>query len=52
MKIHGQPHRSIETDHTRRIARIIDQTFLPHQVAWRELETMEDAAEAIQVMRR
>jgi methylthioribose-1-phosphate isomerase len=51
MKIHGQPHRSIETDHTRRIARIIDQTFLPHQVAWRELETMEDAAEAIQVMR-
>ncbi|MCE2693921.1 MAG: hypothetical protein LW645_06590, partial [Verrucomicrobiaceae bacterium] len=51
MKIHGQPHRSIEADHPRRIARIVDQTFLPHQVAWRELETMEDAAEAIQVMR-
>lgn len=51
MNIHGQPHRSIEADHTRRIARIVDQTFLPHQVAWRELETMEDAAEAIKVMR-
>ena len=51
MKIHGQPHRSIEADHTRRIARIVDQTFLPHQVAWRELETMEDAVEAIKVMR-
>jgi methylthioribose-1-phosphate isomerase len=51
MNIHGQPHRSIEADDARRIARIIDQTFLPHQVEWRDLQTMEDAAEAIQVMR-
>ncbi|OYW75500.1 MAG: S-methyl-5-thioribose-1-phosphate isomerase [Verrucomicrobia bacterium 12-59-8] len=51
MKIHGQPHRSIEAEHTTQSARIIDQTFLPHQVEWRELRTMEDAAEAIQVMR-
>jgi methylthioribose-1-phosphate isomerase len=51
MKIHGQPHRSIEADHATRSARIIDQTFLPHQVEWRELRTMEEAAEAIQVMR-
>jgi len=51
MKIHGQPHRSIEADHANRIARIVDQTFLPHQVEWRDLQTMEDAAEAIQVMR-
>jgi methylthioribose-1-phosphate isomerase len=51
MKIHGQPHRSIEAEHATRSARIIDQTFLPHQVEWRELHTMEDAAEAIQVMR-
>ena len=51
MKIHGQPHRSIEAEHDTRSARIIDQTFLPHQVEWRELRTLEDAAEAIQVMR-
>jgi len=51
MNIHGQPHRSIEAYHANRIARIIDQTFLPHQVEWRDLQTMEDAAEAIQVMR-
>jgi methylthioribose-1-phosphate isomerase len=51
MNIHGQPHRSIEADHSSRSARIIDQTFLPHQVEWRDLQTMEDAAEAIQVMR-
>lgn len=51
MKIHGQPHRAIEADHERRIARIVDQTVLPHEVAWRELETLEDAAEAIVAMR-
>jgi len=51
MNIHGQPHRSIEADHATRSARIIDQTFLPHVVEWRELRTMEEAAEAIQVMR-
>jgi methylthioribose-1-phosphate isomerase len=51
MNIHGQPHRSIEADHACRSARIVDQTFLPHQVVWRDLQTMEDAAEAIQVMR-
>ncbi len=51
MNIHGQPHRSIEADHATQSARIIDQTFLPHQVEWRELRTLEDAAEAIQVMR-
>lgn len=51
MNIHGQPHRSIEADHATRTARIIDQTFLPHQVEWRDLSTLADAAEAIQVMR-
>lgn len=51
MNIHGQPHRSIEAAHANRTARIIDQTLLPHLVEWRELETLEDAAEAIQVMR-
>jgi methylthioribose-1-phosphate isomerase len=51
MKIHGQPHRSIEADPATRSVRIIDQTFLPHQVEWRALATMADAAEAIKVMR-
>jgi len=51
MKIHGQPHRSIESDSAKRTVRIVDQTFLPHQVEWRTLRTMEEAAEAIRVMR-
>lgn len=51
MKIHGQHHRAIEADQARQNARILDQTLLPHQVEWRELETLEEAAEAIQVMR-
>ncbi|WP_395738770.1 S-methyl-5-thioribose-1-phosphate isomerase [Prosthecobacter sp.] len=51
MNIHGQPHRSIEAVPSTRTARIIDQTVLPHGVEWRELRTMEDAAEAIKVMR-
>ncbi len=51
MNIHGQPHRSIEADHVTRTALILDQTLLPHHVEWRSLQTMEDAAEAIRVMR-
>ncbi|WP_395751978.1 S-methyl-5-thioribose-1-phosphate isomerase [Prosthecobacter sp.] len=51
MKIHGQPHRSIEAAPATRTARIIDQTVLPHVLEWRELRTMEEAAEAIKVMR-
>ena len=31
--------------------RILDQTGLPHEVAFRSLESLEDAAEAIRVMR-
>lgn len=51
MNIDGQAHCSIEADLERRTALIVDQTFLPHQVRWRELQTVADAAEAIQVMR-
>jgi len=51
MNIQGQPHRSIEADPGAQTVRIIDQTFLPHQVEWRTLQKMEEAAEAIQVMR-
>lgn len=51
MNIQGQPHRSIESDSATRSVRILDQTFLPHEVVWRALESMDDAAEAIRVMR-
>ena len=51
MNIHGQPRRSIEADHSKQNAQIIDQTLLPHHVEWRELSTLADAAEAIKVMR-
>ena len=33
------------------VVRILDQTRLPHDVAFRSLESLEDAAEAIRVMR-
>ncbi len=51
MKINGEAHRSIETDADQRAVRIIDQTYLPHEVVWRGLNSMEEAAEAIRVMR-
>lgn len=50
MKIQGQHRRSIEALSDRRAARIIDQTVLPHQLAWLTLETMAEAAHAIRVM--
>lgn len=51
MKIQGLPRRAIEAVPDTRAASILDQTLLPHEVAWRQLRTLEDAAEAIQVMR-
>jgi len=51
MNIQGQPHRSIESDPSNRSVRILDQTFLPHEVRWQNLTSLDDAAEAIQVMR-
>jgi methylthioribose-1-phosphate isomerase len=51
MKIQGTPHRAIESDPETRTVRILDQTLLPHHIEWRDLNTVEDAAEAIQVMR-
>lgn len=51
MNVHGQPHRSIESDSSTRSVRIIDQTLLPHEVFWRGLHDLADAAEAISVMR-
>lgn len=51
MKIQGIPHRSIESDPSNQTVRIVDQTFLPHEVVWRDLNDLPDAAEAISVMR-
>ncbi len=51
MKIQGLPRRSLESLPESRTVRILDQTRLPHAVEWRELGTVEQAAEAITVMR-
>jgi methylthioribose-1-phosphate isomerase len=51
MNIHGHPHRSIESDSSPRTVRILDQTLLPHEVVWRSLIALDDAVEAISVMR-
>lgn len=51
MNIHGRPTRTIRplADHTG--VEIIDQTRLPHTLEFRTLTSMEDAAEAISLMR-
>ncbi len=51
MKIQGIPHRTIESLTENRTVRVLDQTLLPHQIEWRTLATMNDAEEAIKVMR-
>ena len=49
MNIHGNPHRTIETNATANVC-ILDQTLLPHEVVWRPLVTWQDAAKAISLM--
>ena len=51
MNIAGHRRRSLEVDLDSRSVRILDQTRLPHEVVWRELRTLAEAAEAIQGMR-
>ncbi len=51
MKIQGIPHRSIESFADSRTVRILDQTVLPHVIEWRTLSSMNEAEEAIKVMR-
>ncbi len=51
MKVAGQPWRTIMVADDGRAVDIIDQTLLPHRFETRRLETLEDAAEAITVMR-
>jgi len=50
MKIAGVPTRTIRFDADRPTAWVIDQRYLPHQLVWRELVTVEDAAIAIAEM--
>lgn len=51
MKVNGRPYRSIWLNKNGWAVDIIDQTLLPHEFAVRTLENMQDAAEAIRVMR-
>jgi methylthioribose-1-phosphate isomerase len=51
MKVDGTPYRSIWADEQGAAVNIIDQTLLPHAFVTRRLETLEDAMEAIEVMR-
>lgn len=51
MKVDGVPYRSIWLHEDGWSVDIIDQTRLPHEFAVKTLKTLEDAAEAISVMR-
>ena len=51
MNIHGTPTRTIRPLPDRAGVEIIDQTLLPHRLQFRILRRLEDAAEAISVMR-
>ncbi len=51
MKINGTPHRTIWLNENGSAVDIIDQTRLPHEFVIRTLNSLEDAAEAIFVMR-
>ncbi|HBJ87816.1 MAG TPA: S-methyl-5-thioribose-1-phosphate isomerase [Verrucomicrobiales bacterium] len=50
MKIQGIHRRAIESLPGRQAVQILDQTLLPHQIEWCELNSMQDAAVAIQTM--
>ena len=51
MNIHGTPTRTIRPLADQSGVEIIDQTLLPHRLQFRVLHSLEDAAEAISVMR-
>ncbi|MGD9020157.1 MAG: S-methyl-5-thioribose-1-phosphate isomerase [Lysobacterales bacterium] len=51
MKVDGKNYRSIWGDESGAAVNIIDQTLLPHAFVTRKLKTLEDAAEAIGIMR-
>ena len=51
MKVNNTPYRSIWLNENRWSVDIIDQTRLPHEFIIKTLRSMQDAAEAISVMR-
>ena len=51
MNIHGTPTQTIRPLPGQSGVEIIDQTLLPHRLEFRTLHSLEDAAEAISVMR-
>ena len=51
MKVNGKLYRSIWLSDDRWSVDIIDQTYLPHELRIRSLKCVDDAAEAIRVMR-
>jgi methylthioribose-1-phosphate isomerase len=51
MKVNGKPYRSIWLNENAWSVDIIDQTFLPHEFVLKTLGSMQEAAEAISVMR-
>jgi methylthioribose-1-phosphate isomerase len=51
MNVNGTPYRSIWFNERTFQVEIIDQTLLPHEFVIRSLATVEEAAEAIRVMR-
>ncbi len=51
MKVNGTPHRSIWLNNNGWSTDIIDQTRLPHEFIIKTLRSVQDAAEAISVMR-
>ena len=51
MKVNGRPFRSIWLNKNGWSADIIDQTHLPHEFIIKTLNSMQDAAEAVSVMR-
>ena len=51
MKVEGVRRHAIEPLPGARAVRILDQTLLPHEIVWRTLQTVEEAADAIKVMK-
>ena len=51
MKVNGRHYRTIWYDDAAAVVEIIDQTELPHALVIRALRSVDDAAEAIRVMR-
>ena len=50
MRIEGKEYRTIWFDDQNQVVKIIDQTKLPHQFIIKDLKTVKDAINAINIM--